>query len=1165
MISNAKIEQLEPRLLLSADLIGIVPEEPIIRFNNTGTVEYNAGTQQLDLQATPLEFVNGPTFNLFFSGTFEISALIDNTGTLVSGVVGNDLEVNGSVDVDGDFVPDFTGLLLTGEVTGFDSLDTGTGNDKFAFTFEPTGGQLASYYAGETIGVNLTSEQSNFVGLFTQNFNGGAKGDLGVFDFPSSPEPASLGNFVWFDNDRDGIQDDDEDGVAGVTATLTGGGADGVIGNSDDTTATTTTDADGFYTFENLNPDEEYKVTFSDLPTGYQFTDQDAGSDDTVDSDADTTNGMTPIVTLAPGEFNDTLDAGVVTIPASLGDYVWHDNDGDGVQDANEDGVEGVTVTLTGGGENGEIGDGDDTTATTATDADGLYLFDNLIPGTEYKVTFSDLPTGFQFTNQDQGSDDAADSDADTTTGMTPIVTLAPGEFNDTLDAGILQLASLGDFVWHDTGSQTRAVDGIQQSDEDAIAGVLVNLLDDAGNVIESTTTDANGFYLFDQLWPGDYATQVDASNFASGGVLEGWYATLQNAGGDDAVDSDGDRATYTTALTNLVSGEFDPTLDFGFFTTGIQIEKTGPAEANAGDTITYSFTVINTGDVPLSNAQVDDELLSPNGDPIFTGTIGAGETVTFTRDYVLPATGNGPTSGDVTIDFDTDSAAQALPAGTIIDDEWADLGITVTTDNPFDHPAMIFDSANPTGGDRDLGAPNSDFGGPGQGNGGEAGTPGENSQAQGKILIISEDRDQNDPDDNAGGGTFIFTFDSPVTVNQVNMLDIDGNEPGGTLTTYDAAGNVISTRPLQGLSDNSFQEILLGDSDVSRMEVDLISSGAITDLILGGDSTELINEAAVTADPVDPESGVLTPVSDDDDHVVNIIEQPPSHDCSPEGLTPGYWRQPHHFDDWQGLSPYDKFEDVFNVNVSGNPTLHEAVTAGGGGENALMRHAVAALLNANHDGIEYAFTADEVIVMVQQAFWTNNFESTKDIFEAENERGGDLKPCDCDPHDGKDDDKDHHDRDKDRDKHDKDRDKKGHGKWWDKDDDRDRDRDKDHDKKDRDHKSKSHGNKWWDKDDDRDRDRDRDKDHDKKDRDRKDHHKSKSHGNKWWNKKDDHHDRDHDRKDDHKSKSNHHDKWGKDKDDDRRDRDHDKDHDRKDHKSKSFRKFGWFSWLARW
>jgi len=84
------------------------------------------------------------------------------------------------------------------------------------------------------------------------------------------------------------------------------------------------------------------------LPSGYvSFTIPDAGGDDTVDSDADPLTGATPIVVLAPGEYLDSIDAGLLQA-AAIGDRVWIDLDGDGIQDEGEPDLAGVTVTLTG-------------------------------------------------------------------------------------------------------------------------------------------------------------------------------------------------------------------------------------------------------------------------------------------------------------------------------------------------------------------------------------------------------------------------------------------------------------------------------------------------------------------------------------------------------------------------------------------------------------------------------------------------------------------------------------------------------------------------------------------------------------------------------------------------------------------------------------------------
>ncbi len=109
------------------------------------------------------------------------------------------------------------------------------------------------------------------------------------------------------------------------------------------------------------------------------------------------------------------------------------------------------------------------------------------------------------------------------------------------------------------------------------------------------------------------------------------------------------------------------------------------------------------------------------------------------------------------------------------------------------------------------------------------------------------------------------------------------------------------------------------------------------------------------------------------------------------EGCTPGFWRQEHHYDSWTTYSPNDLFDDVFGVDAPGNLTLGEAVELGGGGAYALMRHAVAALLNAESPDVAYNYTSSEVIQRVQDAFASDDFENHKDALEEANENGCDL------------------------------------------------------------------------------------------------------------------------------------------------------------------------------
>jgi hypothetical protein len=109
------------------------------------------------------------------------------------------------------------------------------------------------------------------------------------------------------------------------------------------------------------------------------------------------------------------------------------------------------------------------------------------------------------------------------------------------------------------------------------------------------------------------------------------------------------------------------------------------------------------------------------------------------------------------------------------------------------------------------------------------------------------------------------------------------------------------------------------------------------------------------------------------------------------EGNTPGFWKQKQHFCYWNCYNTSDRFDTVFGVNAPGNSSLLDALKLGGGGYKALMRHAVAALLNST-SGMDYAYTTQQVISMVQQAFASGNYEATKNLFQIENEKGSDLK-----------------------------------------------------------------------------------------------------------------------------------------------------------------------------
>ncbi|CAN7308742.1 hypothetical protein LJR039_001510 [Pseudorhodoferax sp. LjRoot39] len=370
---------------------------------------------------------------------------------------------------------------------------------------------------------------------------------------------AKLGDRLWYDTDRDGVQDTGEAGVAGITVTLAGAGTDGVFGTADDVSRTTTTNSSGNYLFSNLAAGQ-YRVTFGAV-TGYDFTMANAGGNDATDSDVNT-SGVSHTVTLASGQSDLTVDAGVVqrdTNTAKLGDRLWYDTDRDGVQDTGETGVAGVTVTLAGAGTDGVFGTADDISRTTTTNSSGNYLFSNLAAG-QYRVTFGAV-TGYDFTTANVGTNDATDSDANAS-GVSHTVTLAIGQSNLTVDAGVVQretnTAQLGDRLWYDTDR-----DGVQDTGETGVSGATVTLagagadgvFGTADDVSRTTTTNSSGNYLFSNLAAGQYRVSF--------GAVSGYDFTTANVGTNDATDSDVNASGVSHTVT-LGIGQSDLTVDAG-------------------------------------------------------------------------------------------------------------------------------------------------------------------------------------------------------------------------------------------------------------------------------------------------------------------------------------------------------------------------------------------------------------------------------------------------------------------------------------------------------------------------------------------------------------------------------------------------------------------------
>ncbi|WP_240163566.1 SdrD B-like domain-containing protein [Spirosoma taeanense] len=369
----------------------------------------------------------------------------------------------------------------------------------------------------------------------------------------------SLGDYVFLDTNKDGIQNDGNTGLNGVRVYLY------------DETGTTKLDSTftaggGKFLFDSLT-DGKYKVRFI-VPDSLSITQKDAASTpvDAVDSDAGP-DGFTRVYQVDTSKpesdtarNNLNVDAGFVDTRASLGDLVFVDINGNGIQDGgSETGVASVKVTLY---QSSTVAGGTPTLiASATTSATGAYSFTSLTPGDGYYVVFDTTglqSRGYVLTQPNATTNTALDSDAGADGKTTKTYSLSAGENNTSVDAGLKLLsASLGDLVFLDN-------DGNGQqggAGEVGVAGVKVTLYKEGQtSPVDSQTTNSNGGYLFTNLTPGvGYYVVFDTTGLRGRG-----YALTGANQGDDATDSDADGVTGRTGSYTLSPGLVNLTVDAG-------------------------------------------------------------------------------------------------------------------------------------------------------------------------------------------------------------------------------------------------------------------------------------------------------------------------------------------------------------------------------------------------------------------------------------------------------------------------------------------------------------------------------------------------------------------------------------------------------------------------
>jgi protocatechuate 3,4-dioxygenase beta subunit len=840
---------------------------------------------------------------------------------------------------------------------------------------------------------------------------------------------AKIGDFVWEDTNANGIQDAGENGIGGVTVNLGRDmNNDGDINDANEILATTTTDNAGSYQFKGLTPGLEYQVQFVQ-PTGFDAASlKQQGGNVALDSNGLLSNK----VILSAGEYDRTIDAGFYK-KASLGDFVWNDTNADGIQDAGEAGIAGVTVNLLDASGN--------VAGTAVTDANGNYNFADLIPGT-YSVQFV-APTGYNFSNLGNGT--------------TAPITLTSGEYNGTLDAGLFQKASLGDFVWHDLNA-----DGIQDAGEAGIASVTANLIDANGNIVSSTTTDANGNYKFAELIPGTYSVQFVAPVGYN-------FSNLGNG---------------TTAPITLTSGEYNGTLDAGLF-----------QKASLGDFVWHDLNadgIQDAGEAGIAGVTV--KLLDVSGNVASTAVTSANGAYNFANlnlgtysvQFVSPngySFSSANSGNNDSIDSDANANGTTAPV-TLTSGEY-----NGTLDAGLFQKASLGDFVW-----HDLNADGIQD----AGEGGIAGVTVKLLDAIGNVAstaVTSANGAYNFA--NLNPGTYSVQFVSPngysfSSANSGNndSIDSDANSSNGItqqVTLASGASNntldtgfiknapVASTSKLgdyvwHDLDKDGIQDT--NESGIAGIKVTLVGSGANGTFGDGDDITRqvvtdangkyLFDQLAAGTYKVTFErdsvlntfssanqgadvtkdsnanalgvTGVITLGSNETNMTVDAglyinFSNIPSVPQGSEGLTPGFWKN-WSAPDKQGRYPWAdtnfsptredslnsrsqtfgdayNYQNVFGVQLSNRLSaseisaidrdkdgieLLEALGANGNtAGQALLRHSAAGILNASHSLVDYPYTAGQVVDMVQQAFATGELDLAKNILAQANELEGVL------------------------------------------------------------------------------------------------------------------------------------------------------------------------------
>ena len=702
-------------------------------------------------------------------------------------------------------------------------------------------------------------------------------------------------------------------------------------------------------------------------------------------------------------------------LPSSISGHVYCDGGAmNGMYDSGEEGL-ATTLRLTG---TDEAGRGVD--RTVSTNPDGSYLFDGLRPGT-YTITEAQ-PAGTQ-----DSTDNAGSFGGTVGNDIISNIVVPGGSDGVGYDFGEIctpPASSISGYVYHDLNN-----DGTFQGTENPIPGTLISLTgtNDLGQSVSlTTTTDANGFYIFGNLRPGTY--QLNETQPA--GYLDG-KDTIGTPGGSTSNDQfanillpagyDGVQNNFGEVLASSISGYvyYDQNNDGTFQGTeapipGTTVTLTGTDDLGNPVSLTattnaagyYFFGGLRAGTYQLNETQPAAYL--DGKDTI--GTPGGSTSNDQFANILLPFAYDGvqnnfgeilasSISGYVYYDQNNDGTFQGteapIPGTTITLIGTDDLGNFVSLNTTTDANGFyIFGNLRPGTYQLTETQPAGYLDGKDT-----IGTPGgstSNDQFSNILLPAGFNGVQNN-----FGEILASSISGYVYYDQNNDGTFQGTEapiPGTTITLIgtDDLGNFVS---LNTTTDANgfyiFGNLRPGTYQLTETQPAGYLDGKDTIGTPGGStSNDQFSNILLPAgfNGVQNNFGEVLAFIDIEKYV-NSVQQPTS---GGEGLTPGYWKQTQHFSQWYTYTQSQNYNSIFGLTPAqedSSLTMLGALGRGGGANAALGRHAAAALLNAANPNISYAYTTAQIIAMVQNAYATGSLETTKNLLAVENEKEADLTP----------------------------------------------------------------------------------------------------------------------------------------------------------------------------